>query len=214
MINQPINGISSSAVPPQINYVTVIQQLEQAVKTDMATVQALAAQGVITKDQSQYLMSQLVNKAKIINDYKQIPVANQVLPQNQEQPQPIIQQNPLEIFNQEKPGFFDKESRKAVLDYIRGLNMDKDEISKVAALIESVEKGAVDGYLKQSAHDKSLNDENLAAKSKLTSYAQNAGNGSDIGRIFTRVDIGNMSDEEYDRNEKLIFEQLRQGLIK
>ncbi len=212
MQNQPINGISSSAVTPQINYVDVIQQLEQAVNNDIARVKMLMAQGIITSNEAQYLVSQLVNKANIIESYKQLPVANPQL----SQPQPPITpvQNPFDLFNQEKPGFFDGESRGAVLDYIRNLDVDKDEITKIAALIEGVEKGAVDGYLKKSAHDKSLNDENSAAKSKLTSYAQNASNGGDIGRIFTREDIGNMSGEEFAKNEKLIMEQVRQGLIK
>ena len=212
MINQPLNGISSSAVPPQINYIDVLQQLEQAVNEDIARVQMLASQNVITNGECRYLMSQLENKVNTIRGYKQMFEANPALTQPQN---PIIPpQNPFELFNQEKPGFFDGEPRKAVLDYIKGLNMDKDEISKVAALIEGVEKGAVDGYLKKSAYDKSLNDENLAAKSKLTSYAQNAGLGSDIGRIFTRADIGAMSDDDFDRNEKLIMEQVKQGLVK
>lgn len=209
MQNQPLNGISSSAVTPQINYVDVFQQLEQAINADVARVQMLAAQNVITNDECRYLMSQLASKAKILEGYKQMSVqtAQSEIPAQQ-------QPNPFDLFNQEKPGFFDGESRKAVLDYIKSLDMDKDEISKIAALVEGVEKGAVDGYLKQSAYDKSLNDENTAAKSRLTSYAQNASSGSDIGRIFTRADIGSMSDEEFDRNEKLIMEQARQGLIK
>ena len=152
MINQPLNGISSSAVPPQINYTDVIQQLEQAINADIAKVQMLAAQNVITNGECRYIMSQLGNKAKMINDCKQMFQGNSVL--NQPQIPITPQQNPFELFNLEKPGFFEGESRKAVLDYIKGLDMDKDEISKIAALIEGVEQGAVDGYLKQSAYDK------------------------------------------------------------
>ena len=84
-----------------------------------------------------------------------------------------------------------------MLNYIKDLDMDKDEISKIAQLVENLENLAVDGYLKKSAHEKSLNDENFAAKSKLTSYAQNASGNSGIDRIFTREDIGRMSGEEF-----------------
>ena len=92
--------------------------------------------------------------------------------------------------------------------------MDKDEISKIAKMIEALENSAIEGYLKQSAHDKTINDENLAAKSKLTSYAQNASLDSNNNKVFTREEIGKMSGDEFVKNEKLIMEQVRQGLIK
>ena len=93
-------------------------------------------------------------------------------------------------------------------------NEAKDEIAKIAKLAENLEKSAVESYLKQTAHDKSLNDENTVAKSKLTSYAQNAPADSKYARIFTREDIGKMSGDEYTKNEKLIMEQVKQGLVK
>jgi hypothetical protein len=92
--------------------------------------------------------------------------------------------------------------------------VDKDEISKIAKLVEKLEASAIDSYLKKSAHEKSLNDENSAAKSKLTSYAQNATTDSNNNRIFTREEIGKMSGDEFAKNEKLIMEQVRQGFIK
>ena len=92
--------------------------------------------------------------------------------------------------------------------------MDKDEISKIAKIVEGLETSAVDGYLKKSAHEKSLNDENAVAKSKLTSYAQNAPKDATNGRIFTREDIGRMTVDEFAKNEKLIMDQVKQGLIK
>jgi hypothetical protein len=92
--------------------------------------------------------------------------------------------------------------------------MDKDEISKIAKMIETLENSAIDGYLKKSAHDKTLNDENTAAKSKLTSYAQNSAIDGNNNKVFTREEIGKMSGDEFVKNEKLIMEQVRQGLIK
>ena len=123
-------------------------------------------------------------------------------------------QNPMDLFNQERPGFFEADGRGDVLDYIKGLDMDKDEIVKIAQLVEGLENSAVDKYLKKSEYEKSLNDENLRAKSKLTSYAQNASSDNKMTKVFTREEIGRMSGEEFAKNEKLIMEQVKQGLIK
>lgn len=211
------NGISSSAVSPQTNsmtqYVDIVQQLEQAIKTDAQRLQLLMQQGVLSQSQGQYLMTLLAKKANEINMCKNaVPQANVQTVQNQQAP--IQSQNPFELFNQEKPGFFDGEGRADVLNYIRNLDVGKDEISQIAQLVEKLENSAVDGYLKKSAHQKSLNDENSVAKSKLTSYAQSASQDNNFGRIFTREDIGNMSGEEFTKNEKLIMDQVKQGLIK
>ena len=92
--------------------------------------------------------------------------------------------------------------------------MDKDEISQVAKIVEQLENSAINSYLKKSAHEKSLNDENSAAKSKLNAYAQNSTGNSNMNRIFTREDIGKMTSEEFTKNEKLIMDQVKQGLIK
>ena len=92
--------------------------------------------------------------------------------------------------------------------------MDKDEILRIASLVEALENSAIDKYLKKSAHDKSLNDENELAKRKLTAYAQNSPANSKNNRIFTREEIGKMSGEEFAKNEKLIMDQVKQGLIK
>ena len=68
--------------------------------------------------------------------------------------------------------------------------------------------------MKKSAYEKSLNDENALAKSKLTAYAQNAPGDQNFNRIFTREEIGRMSGEEFTKNEKMIMNQLKNGLIK
>lgn len=213
MLNQPLNGISPQAVTPQINYVDVVQQLEQALNTDAQRLQLLIQQGVITQQQGLYLMNNLAETQKKLDLCKQsIPMAQDVELSVQDSQQPFL--NPLELFSQENPGFFDKDGRSDLLDYLKNLDVDKDEISKIAKLVEKLETSAVEGYLKKSAHEKSLNDENSAAKSKLTSYAQNAVNDSNNNRIFTREEIGKMSGDEFAKNEKLIMEQVRQGFIK
>ncbi len=210
------NNISSQAVSPSANpmtnYVDIIQQLEQAIGLDVQRLQVLLQKGVLSQSQGQYLMTQLAKKAEEINKCKSY--VDELNKQAQVTNSTVPAQNPFDLFNQEHPGFFDSEGRTDVLNYIKNYGMDKDEISQIAQLIEKLENSAIDGYLRKSAHEKSLNDENAIAKSKLTSYAQNAQNGNTYGRIFTREDIGNMSGEEFTKNEKLIMDQVKRGLIK
>ena len=59
MLNQNNNGISSDAVIPQLNYVDVIQQLEQAIALDAKRVQLMMQQGVITNEKGQYILKNL-----------------------------------------------------------------------------------------------------------------------------------------------------------
>lgn len=208
-------GVSSTASYPDSNgYVDVIKQLEDALRCDAQRVQMLMQQGTISTSQGQYLITQLARKYNEINAFKtSVPSQNanvQPLPLEQVQ----VPENPMELFIQEHPDFFKKGARASVLDYIKDLDMDKDEISKIAKIVEGLETSAVDGYLKKSAHEKSLNDENAVAKSKLTSYAQNAPKDAANGRIFTREDIGRMTVDEFAKNEKFIMDQVKQGLIK
>lgn len=206
------NNISSSAVTPQMNYTDIVSQLEQAIATDTLRLQTMLQQGVITKQQGQYLMAQLAKRANEINMCKNsVPFPNQV---QKQQPQTQNQMSPLETFTEQNPEFFNVGGRNAVLDYIKNYNLDKDEILQVAKIVEQLENSAVTSYLKKSAHEKSLNDENSAAKSKLNAYAQNSTGNSNMNRIFTREDIGKMTSEEFTKNEKLIMDQVKQGLIK
>lgn len=217
MFPQFQNSVSSPAVSPQANpnlgYKDIYYQLEQSIGADVQNVNNLMSQGIISQQQGQYLLAQLTAKAQSINAYKNAQSKNQM--PVQPVPTPVRQpQNPMDLFNQERPGFFDAEGRGDVLNYIKGLDMDKDEILKIAQLVEGLENSAVDKYLKKSEYEKSLNDENLRAKSRLTSYAQNASSDNKMTKVFTREDIGRMSGEEFAKNEKLIMEQVKQGLIK
>lgn len=212
--NNFLNGVLSGAVMPQLNYVDAIQQLEQTLGTDAKRIQLLMQQGTISNVQGKYLLKTLIDK------FKEISLCKQIIPNASAQTSvpntntPEGQEKPLDLFNKENPDFFKSEGRMNVLDYIKGLDVDKDEITKIAGLVEKLEQSAVDSYLKKSAHNKSLNDENSAAKSKLTSCAQNPTFDGNNNRIFTRADIGKMSGEDFIKNEKLIMEQLKQGLIK
>ena len=208
------NGISSQTVSPQQNsYNDMFYQLEQSIGADFQRLKNLVGQGSISQEQGQYLLAQLARKAQQINNYKNSLQTGEIAPDASVQAV-LPTQSPMEMFNQERPGFFDGDGRADVLNYIKGLDMDKDEIFQISQLVEKLENSAVDKYLKKSAYEKTLNDENAAAKRKLTSYAQNASYDGNMNRIFTREDIGNMSGEEFTQNEKAIMEQLRQGLIK
>jgi hypothetical protein len=219
MQNQNIqpNGISSLAVSPQANQNIANNNnpyfaLEQEIGAMALRISELTQRGVLTQSQGQYLMTQLAGKAKVLDAQKS---SNSQFAQVQAEPQqPSQAQNPLDMFNQERPGFFNEEGRGDVLDYIKGFDMDKDELLKISQLMEGLESSAVEKYLKNAAHEKSLNDENSLAKSKLTSYAQNASSNSNMDRVFTREAIGKMSGKEFTQNEKLIMDQLKQGMIK
>lgn len=222
IVGENNKNISSPAVSPQANlktnYVDIFSQLEQTIESDFQKVKAMMQQGVINQNQGQILMDQLAKKAYEINKYKNA-VSEQNKPSensNSSQPLPPKEEavNSLEKFIKTHPDFFTKGGRKAVLEYIKNLDMDEDEILQIAKIVEALETSAVDSYLKQSAHEKSLNDENSIAKSKLTAYAQNTSSNGNIGRIFTREDIGRMSGDEFTKNEKLIMDQVKKGLIK
>lgn len=208
MINQNFNGISSNAVTSQMSTDEIIQPLLASLKSDAQRIQQLVQQGNVTQEQGQYLMQQIVNKENLLHMYMQ-PLS--LSPDTQSVQEQFAQ---IDLFNQENPEFFGNNRRADLLNYLKGLDVDKDEIAKIAKLAENLENSAVENYLKQSAHTKSLNDENTVAKSKLTSYAQQAPADSKYARIFTREDIGKMSGDEFIKNEKLIMEQAKQGLIK
>lgn len=211
------NGISSQAVSPmqntQMGNNDMFYQLEQSIGADFQRLKNLVGQGSISQEQGQYLLAQLARKAQQINNYKNSLQSGMNVSEPKE-PAMMPSPSPLDMFNQERPGFFEGDGRADVLNYIKGLGMDKDEILQISQLVEKLENSAVDKYLKKSAYEKTLNDENSAAKSKLTAYAQNTSSDGNLNRIFTREDIGNMSGDEFTQNEKAIMEQLRQGLIK
>ena len=221
MENQINNNISSPALNPQGNggqiYKDVFYQLEQSIGADVQNVNNLVQKGIITQKQGQYLLAQLAGKAQQINEYKNnlqsMTNAPAQTAATTSMPQ-FAETNQIEMFNKLRPGFFDEEGRGDLRNYLNGYRMDKDEMLRIAALVEGLEDSAVNRYLKKSAYDKSLNAENEIAKRKLTAYAQNSPTNSKNNRIFTREEIGKMSGDEFARNEKLIMDQVKQGLLK
>lgn len=221
MENQTNNNISSLASNPQgnwlQNYKDVFYQLEQSIGADVRNVNNLVQKGIITQKQGQYLIAQLAGKAQQINAYRNNMQTQTNVPVQNTAQAPLQQQtaeSSMDMFNKLRPGFFDEDGRGELRNYLNNYQMDKDEMLRIAGLVEGLENSAINRYLKKSAYDKSLNDENEIAKRKLTAYAQNSPANSKNNRIFTREEIGKMSGDEFTRNERLIMEQLKQGLLK
>ena len=171
---------------------------------DILNIKNLVETGKIDSTQGQYLVNYVMNKA-----YNMVR-------NNQNTGNAGYFPDGIQEFENEHQGFFNREGRADVLNYLKNSNsvLDKDEVSRISQLIETIERCAVDRYLKQTAHAKTLNDENEIAKQRLRANAQNA-NFDDIKtRGFTREQIGKMSGAEFARYENAIMEQLRQGLIR
>lgn len=173
---------------------------------DISKINGIISPSVINSQQWQYGMSDLAKKAieKILQD-EIFSTMN------------VNYSSALEEFSKEKPDFFKTEGRKDVLNYLQNSEfiVDKDEMNTISQMIEKLEQSAIERYLKQQAHEKNLSDENEIAKRKLTANAQNNSSFSiNKNGIFTREQIGRMSGAEFTKNEPLIMEQLRKGLIK
>lgn len=209
--NPSYAGIRQEQAPqqPLMNGRELPQQYPQydvrsIAEKDILTIQNLVNTGKIDSTQGQYLVNYVMNKAY------------DMVKNNRNTGNAGYSQNGLQEFENEHQGFFNREGRADVLDYLKNSNsmLDKDEVSKISQLIETLERCAVDRYLKQTAHEKTLNDENELAKLRLRANAQNTSFDDPQTRVFTREQIGRMSGAEFAKYEKAIMEQLRQGLIR
>ena len=158
-------------------------------------------------------------KQMAVNDLKTIKnlVQSGVMTQEQgAQQQPVAQQQTQLQTNVSTPDFFNQDGRIDVYDYLRNSNiaLDQDELSKISALVEKIEKTAIEKYLRELQHEKTLNSENETAKQRLRANAQNSGSDGVKNLVFTREQIGKMSGAEFAKYESAIMDQLRKGLIK
>lgn len=183
-------------------------QVKNIALRDLAIVENLAKAGILNPTQGQHLANYILNKAK------EVLVNQKPNPQTALPPQNIS--SGIDEFVKEQPNFFKDNARAEVLNYIKNSNSDinKDGILQISQLVEKLEKSAIEKYLQQQAHEKSLNDENEAAKQRLQANAQNQMFTDDNSRIFTREQIGKMSGAEFAKNEKAIMEQAKKGLIR
>ena len=125
-------------------------------------------------------------------------------------------QAPVKEPPKETPEFFKKDGRTEVFEYLNNYdaNFDDDELSKISELVELIEKKAVERYLREIEHEKSLNSENETAKQRLRANAQNSTSDGSSNVVYTREKIGKMSGAEFAKHERAIMEQLRKGLIR
>ena len=186
------------------------QSVKQMALNDIQLIENLVQTGVMTQEQGQNLMNYVTKKAfekyTLCQQNSQNPAMTQ---QASVPPQNTLAASAV-------PEFFNKDGRTDVFDYLKNSNaaFDEDEISKISALVEKIESTAVERYLREKDHEKTLNSENEAAKQKLRAYAQNSASDGNKNLVFTREQIGKMSGAEFAKYERMIMDQLRKGLIK
>ena len=171
---------------------------------EVLSIQNLVQSGLLNPQQGQYYMSQLAQKT--LNRLTQEEDTQVTTPVN----------TAFDEFITEHPDFFKPNGRSDVLKYLKDSNveMDKDEICIISDMVEKIEKCAIERYIQQQTHEQALNNENEAAKRKLTANAQNSSFSANKNRAFTREQIGRMSSAEFTKYEPLIMEQLKKGQIK
>ena len=188
-----------------------IQDIKQMAARDLQLIQNLVQNGIMTQEQGQNLMNYVTKKAfekyTLTQQDSQIPsnVQSELSPQSTNYLQDNI-----------PPEFFNREGRLDVFDYLKNSNtaFDEDEISKISQLVEKIENTAIERYLREQQHEKTLNSENEAAKQRLHSNAQNSVSKGGNNLVFTREQIGKMSGAEFAKYERMIMDQLKKGLIK
>lgn len=211
LMNNPANGFMPAAGSAMSNTgIGTSDPIRQTLMRDINIVGSLMNSGILNPVQGQHLMNYILTKAQQV-----IGRQMQTTPQTVPVPTGGIVPG-IEAFLRENPDFFNQNGRKQVLEYLKNSNavVDKDEIMRISQMVEALEQSAIDGYLQKQAHEKSINDENKAAKEKLRANAQNSNAADANARVFTREQIGRMSSAEFARNEKAIMEQLRKGLIR
>ena len=193
------------------------ETFKQMAVNDLKTIKNLVQTGVMTQEQGQNLMNYVTQKAfekyTLSQNNSQTPVTGQpISTQIQPQMQPQMQLGQGSV----TPEFFNRDGRIDVYDYLKNSNatFDEDELSKISALVEKIENTAIERYLRELQHEKTLSNENETAKQRLRANAQNSGSDGLNNLVFTREQIGKMSGAEFAKYERAIMDQVRKGLIK
>lgn len=198
--------------------VKVKTQVQQAISQDFAKIQKLMESGLINSAQGQNLKKQVLKKAfdMLVQTEKAKRGLVQMPEQNKQVEVPVGKNAVFEEFGKSNPDFFTSDGRKEVLNYLKSDNvvLGADELNKISGIIRTVEKAAIDRYLQNAAHEKTLRESNESAKQRLTANAQKSGLSGNLSRTFTREQIGKMSANEFTKYESQIMEQLKKGMIK
>lgn len=210
--NQDLN--QNDEVKGQFGYQNIldIERLEKIAQTDYKMIANLCRAGVINQSRAnnlkKYVDVQLSQeKQKIFSKFR-----------SESNPKPISDLSlAVDEFCSQNPGFFESGEREKVLNYLKKSSdsISKNDLEAIADLIQSVEKSAIEYYKKALEKKSFLQSENNKAKSKLTSISDANNNSSvDSKKFFTRAEIRRMSKQEFEKNEALIMDQMRKGLIK
>jgi hypothetical protein len=193
-------------------------QVEQAISKDFGKIQKLVESGLINSAQGQNLKKQVLKKAfdMLVQTEKAKRGLGDASGQNGQLKNPVNKEKAFEEFGKSNPNFFTSDGRKEVLNYLKSDNvaLGTDELNQISGIIRTVEKAAIDRYLQNATHEKTLRDSNETAKQRLTANAQKSGLSGNLSRTFTREQIGKMSGAEFAKYESMIMEQLKKGMIK
>lgn len=193
-------------------------QVQQAISQDFAKIQKLMESGLINSAQGQNLKKQVLKKAfDMLVQTEKAKRGLAQMPEQSKQASASVDKNTVfEEFGKSNPDFFSSDGRKEVLNYLKSDNvaLGADELNKISGIIRTLEQAAIDRYLQNAAHEKTLRESNESAKQRLTANAQKSGLSGNLSRTFTREQIGKMSATEFAKYESQIMEQLKKGLIK
>lgn len=192
--NQQVSSNAENQNPMFENEINAYLK-QQMQNRNYSTPQDISRQDLLTSEQGNSLLQNYLNNVcdAIINNQNMSP----------------------NFIDDDAKKFFGIEGRNEVINYLKNSNMDfdKDEIKRISEIVEKLENSAIERYLKQKAREETLMQENENAKQRLKSNAQNSGYNLYGNKTFTREQIGRMSSAEFAKNEKLIMEQLKKGLI-
>lgn len=196
------------------NFETKVQNVEKWAKDNISNVEMLLKSGLLNQDQRENLIQHIINKGLIELDKCNLETDKTL--NSTEMPEKAFDKiQAITEFEKENPEFFNEKGRLEILNYIKSgcLEFDREELNLISELIKGVEKSAIDRYLKQVEFEAKLKKTNDEAKSRLNANAQNA---KDTFKqvAFTREQIGKMSGEEFTKNEDLIMEYAKKGLIR
>lgn len=180
--------------------------ISEEFKKNLKNLQIVLTSGLINPQQGQNLLNHIIQEALNMN----------VQNMREDLTTQISDKESSNGFTSSEAKFFDIAGRNEVINYLKSGNVsvDKDELSRIAKLVETIENSAVERYIQKVAHEQNLEKSNLQAKQKLQANAQNTKSKCKNLAPFTREQIGKMTSAEFLKNEALIMSQLKKGLIK
>lgn len=180
--------------------------ISEEFKKNLKNLQIVLTSGLINPQQGQNLLNHIIQEALNMN----------VQNMREDLTTQISDNESSNGFTSSEAKFFDIAGRNEVINYLKSGNVsvDKDELSRIAKLVETIENSAVERYIQKVAHEQNLEKSNLQAKQKLQANAQNTKSECKNLAPFTREQIGKMTSAEFLKNEALIMSQLKKGLIK